>query len=506
MVSLALQPYPLHTLRPATTPTQRVVKTDFDESVTQRQEVTIEGKTKTQSIIPFATVEATKQLPDNTSFIVSTSRPLASLKKVAGQLDKTSPGALDAMKPMDALLVGTGAQLFINQVGPEKKHLPNSEFIKRLSYAYPGEHHELITPSKTYQKLLTWCNNQKAKELGLPPVTDWDNTKAFLAMTRYLKAKGYEPLKTPFHIDRRTDITAPKEIWVKSFSNNAPLAKDPNHKTILPKGHPDKTTIGIFLRSDNDIEDAQGKPIPGKTTHDADSTILVAPLAYLSSEHHDEKYYQPWQLQQVQKDLYTAYLQEVRAKDYPLSTGIANDKVSMPKEKNAQEAALYELRDATKTQDRAYLEMGPSSKEAALSMSLSVLHQDYHRSTNRPSVEKVVTLGDGNNDIGMLTADKVTLYKPTTKDASAWEPLSKHPLEVYGVALGHNAKVLKTLTQKQYEALAQKGKFIHSVQGELPEVLKESSAQIVQVPHDDAGSHSEWAAGIQTMKALNILG
>ncbi|MFM7467991.1 MAG: hypothetical protein ACKO37_00605, partial [Vampirovibrionales bacterium] len=301
---------------------------------------------------------------------------------------------------------------------------------------------------------------------------------------------------TPFHIDRRSDITEPKSIWVKTFSNETYPSKA--HPTTV---HNQETTIGIFLRSDNDLEDAHGKAIPGKTTHDADSTILVAPLAYLSSQHAHEKYYQPWQIQQVQKDLYSAYLQEVRGKDYPLSTGIANDKVAMPKEKAQAEVAELELRDATQTQDRAYLEMGPSSKEAALAMSLSVLHEAHHQKTGKPTVEKVVTLGDGNNDIGMLTADKVVLYKPSKAGSDHWEPMKEHPVEVYGVALGHNAKVLKTLTQKQYEGLAKQGKFIHSVQGEPPEVLKDSMAKVVQVQPDS----SEWAAGIQTMKALSIL-
>ncbi|MFM7468249.1 MAG: hypothetical protein ACKO37_01960, partial [Vampirovibrionales bacterium] len=196
MLSLVLHPFPVSSLATATRATRKVGKTDFDESVTTRQDVQVNGKTKTQSVIPFATVEATRQLAPDTTFIVSTSRPLASLKKVVAQLKTTSPGALDAMRPVDALLVGTGAQMFINAVGPEGKHLPNSEFIHRLSYAYPGDQGELITPSKRYQKLLTWSSNEKAKELGLPPVKDWDNTKAFLSMTRYLHAKGYQELKT----------------------------------------------------------------------------------------------------------------------------------------------------------------------------------------------------------------------------------------------------------------------------------------------------------------------
>jgi hydroxymethylpyrimidine pyrophosphatase-like HAD family hydrolase len=486
----------------ATSFPKAVVNTDFDGTITAtRMTKNPDNTFTTQTIIPQATIEATQALHPDTTFIVSTGRSLASFKNAAMRHQK----ALDAMRPMDALLLARGTDMFINQVpskdGKTMVKLPNSTFIGRLSYHYPGDHKELITPSSTYQKLLRWHLNGKEGVSKESSLETWDVSKIFLAMTNHLKMQGYTPLQRPWHMDLIQRGLEPQQIWVKTFQNV------PSTQKTAQAVNRD-VSIGVFVREDADLRDEHLRPIPHKATIKTDNMILIAPLPCMSSKYAHQHYYQPWQLGQVKKDLKEAYEKEVIAKSNLLAPPILSDT-----EQELQQASQHTqeplkadipLIPTAKRFDRAYMEIGPTSKEEALAFSLSVLEAQHHEKAH-PRMKHAVTLGDGQNDVGMLTADKITLYKPKTKDGTDWEAIPEHQVSVHGVALGKKEEILKTLQDRKYKPLAKQGKLIHSIQGQAPKILHNTHAKIVSVPEHDPDQHSEWAAGIHAMKTLNVL-
>jgi hydroxymethylpyrimidine pyrophosphatase-like HAD family hydrolase len=325
----------------------------------------------------YLALNAKEGLPRETAFIASTGRTESSVGRLAAAV---TPETLDSIRPLDALIVNNGTTLYINDDHSWfHDHYKNSEFLHQVStHTLPS-----FIP---YTQYLAQNNQQ-------PP---WDSVTVVQNVIQQLRHNNHKTTAVPYQIETVDDVTLKR--LERRYNQQRPDSSDfyavlkavPSQSESASS--PSAELAIVFLKDGANAVDTKPLILPYAVLKpDSEARTPVSVEAFEAVEQLVTQAYNT-----VKQTLYPAMHVSVSQK------WLANTEGEIP----------------VSVASRSYVEATPYDKGKAIEALLA---------TYLPKVERVVTLGDANNDAEALS----TLEFPRPTD----NPLFPDIIPNYAVAM-----------------------------------------------------------------------